>query len=305
MITEEIKQAVRTALLDARERFTGSDAQFARQYGIGGAVFSRLKNGETDRILSDSAWLTIGRKLDVQPNSRRWNVARTEVYTQIEENLHFCQEFSKSMMLVDDAGIGKTFCAKIIVRNMTNAFYVDCSQAKTKHDFIRLLARTLGIEATGTLRDVLANVKYFLTIIGKALVVLDEFGDLEYNTLLLVKELWNATEGCCAWYAMGADGLRSKVENGIKNKRVGFRELYRRFAEEFLPITPATPDDRMQFYQKLYRDVASVNCSDPDQVDRVVLKCISRVTEKRKSEKETTDFTSLSFLQTSILISQA
>lgn len=210
------------------------------------------------------------------------------------------------MMIVDDAGIGKTFCAKIIVRNMTNAFYVDCSQAKTKFDFVRLLARTIGIESTGTLRDVLANVKYFLSIMGKAIVVLDEFGDLEYNTLLLVKELWNATEGSCAWYAMGADGLRSKIETGIRNKRVGFRELYRRFAEEFLPITPTGPDDRILFYQKLYHDVASVNCDDPDQVDRVVKKCISRVTEKRKdSEKEPTDFTSLSFLQTSILISQS
>lgn len=300
MITTEFKQVVRKALLEARDRFTGSDAVFARQYGMGAAVFSRVKNGEIERILSDGAWITIGRKLDVQTNTRKWNTARTTVYNELEETLNFCQQFSKSMMLVDDAGIGKSFCAKIIVNQLINAFYVDCSQAKNKQDFVRHLARTVGLESTGVYRDVKANLKYFLTIIDKPLIVLDEFGDLEYNTLLEVKELWNATEGRCAWYAIGAEGLRAKIETGIRNKRVGFRELYRRFAEEFIRIAPAGSDDRTNFYKQLYHDVAQVNCNDKSVVDQLVKKCLSR-----RNDHSTSDFTSLSFLQTSILISQA
>ncbi len=45
---------------------------------------------------------------------------------------------------------------------------------------------------------------------GTPLVVLDEAGDLQYEAFLELKALWNATEMCCGWYMMGADGLRRR-----------------------------------------------------------------------------------------------
>lgn len=95
-----------------------------------------------------------------------------------------------------------------------NGFYIDCSQAKTRIHFVRLLARTLGVDDNGKHYEVKANIKYALSVLEKPLIVLDEGGDLEYSTLMIIKELWNASEGNVGWYMMGADGLKAKMKKG-------------------------------------------------------------------------------------------
>ncbi|WP_318546324.1 hypothetical protein [Flavobacterium columnare] len=41
-------------------------------------------------------------------------------------------------------------------RILKNCFYVDASQAKTKQLFIRLIAKTIGLDNTGKYADVIA-----------------------------------------------------------------------------------------------------------------------------------------------------
>ena len=52
-LTNEFKNSVITALLEVRKNFDGTDAAFARQWGINGSVFNRMKTGETEQILKD------------------------------------------------------------------------------------------------------------------------------------------------------------------------------------------------------------------------------------------------------------
>jgi hypothetical protein len=276
MITIEFREKVREAVLQARENYGGSDSDYAKSLGISNSIYSRLKKGETERIISDSMWLTIGRELDVTMHKNSWKIARTTVYTEIEASLKFCQTYSKSMVLVDDCGIGKTFCSKHILRSMKNAFYFDCSQAKTKQQFVRGLAKTIGVDHHGRYTDVKANLKYFLNMIETPIIVLDEAGDLEYNAIMEVKELWNATAGTCAWFMIGADGLRSKIENGIQSKKVGYREIFSRFSDEFINLVPSGRLERTHFYQQLIGDVADANVNDKAKVNKMVNKCIQK-----------------------------
>ncbi|WP_449398498.1 hypothetical protein [Chryseobacterium wanjuense] len=129
-LTTEYKNDVRKALLNRRPNFGGTNAQFAKIYGLSGAIYSRLANGEIDRIISDSQWLQIGRELDINIRKSNWKIVKTKVYENIESSINFCKQYSTSMILVDDCGIGKTFCAKNIIKSIKNAFYIDCSQAK-------------------------------------------------------------------------------------------------------------------------------------------------------------------------------
>ena len=52
-LTNDFKVKVRLAILEKRENYGGSDADFSKSLGINNAVFSRLKSGETEKILSD------------------------------------------------------------------------------------------------------------------------------------------------------------------------------------------------------------------------------------------------------------
>ncbi|MBN9293775.1 MAG: ATP-binding protein [Flavobacteriia bacterium] len=276
MVTTLFKEKVRDAVLSARENYGGSDSDFAKSIGTSAPIYSRLKKGELERILSDTQWLTIGRMMDVQLKESKWKVARTVVYEQIEDSLKFCQQNNTSMILVDDCGIGKTFCVKHVIRTMKNAFYLDCSQAKTKQQFIRTLAKTVGVESTGKYIDVKSNLKYFLNLIEMPIIALDEAGDLDYNAFLELKELWNATSGSCAWYMIGADGLRAKIRRGIQNEKVGYREIFSRFSDEFISVTPTGKHERDQFYMQLLEDVAGVNVSDKTAVRQFVTKAMKK-----------------------------
>lgn len=276
IISNEFKSKVRTAILDKRKNYGGSDTDYAKTLGLKPSIYSRIKKGETERILSDTHWITIGRELDVKLFENKWKVARTSVYNQIESSLTFCKELSKSMIMAEDCGIGKTFCTRHIVRNMKNAFYVDCSQGKTKQQFIRLLAKTVGVDNKGRYVDVKGNLKYYINLLEKPLIVLDEAGDLDYNAFLELKELWNGTDGSCGWFMIGADGLRAKINRGINNKKVGYAEIFSRFSDEYVQIVPSGTVDRKNFYSNLIGAVASANANDQKKVNVLVKRCLDK-----------------------------
>lgn len=283
-LTNDFKAKVRVAILEKRANYGGSDADFSKSLQMNNAVFSRLKKGETEKILSDTAWITIGRLLQVKVYEDNWKVARTSVYTEIEDNLSFCKELSKSMVLVDDCGIGKTFCTKHIIRKMKNTFYVDCSQAKSKQMFIKLLARTIGIDNNGKYNEILENVKYYITTLEKPLIILDEAGDLQYDAFLELKGIWNGTDGVCGWYMMGADGLRKKIQKGLSAQKVGYAEIFSRFSDEFIKLVPNGKADRQAYYTELIGAVATANVQDKSKIKLLVNKCISKETTLRYLE---------------------
>jgi len=274
MITPQFKQKVREAILAHRENYGGSDSDYAKTLGIKPSIYSRLKKGETERIISDTIWISMGRELDVQLNENSWKVARTSVYTQIEGSLKFCQQYGKSMILADDCGIGKTFCSRHIVKQLKNAFFVDCSQGKTKQQFIRMLAKTVGVDNKGRYIDVKANLKYYINLLTQPIIVLDEAGDLDYNAFLELKELWNGTN--CAWYMMGADGLRSKIKRGIRNEKVGYAEIFSRFSDEFIKLVPTGSEQKKEFYRDLIGAVATANGVKETKTRTLIRQCLDK-----------------------------
>lgn len=288
-VTPEFKTNVLNALMAHRPNFDGSDVQYAKQYGINGAIYSRLKNGENpDGLVRDSKWLEMGLKLDVQKDSKKWVTVETQVYLEIYESVLFCQENAKSFMLVDGPGIGKTYTGKILARKLKNCFYIDGSQAKSKIEFIRLFARTLGIDDKGKIVQIKAQIKYILKILPNPVVIIDEAGDLDDKTFLEIKEIWNDTEGRCGWYMMGADGLENKVQRNINNKKPGFTEIFSRFGERYNHITPLDKNEKFSFYKKLITEVITANVQDRTKVSGIVQKCLKndsgRISGLRRAE---------------------
>lgn len=280
-LPENFKQEVVSALLAVRPNYSGSDAAFAKQWGINGSVFSRIRGGETEGLLRDAQWLSMGRQLDVSVNQRTWKVAKTEVFEIIEEDIDFCQRYSKSKMFVDDCGIGKTFTAKYLARTRKNCFYLDASQYKTRHLFARALARAIGVDATGRLADVKADIKYYLKTLPQPIVIIDEAGDLEGSAFLDLKEYWNATEDACGWYLMGAEGFREFIRRGMKHKKVGYREIFSRFSERYTSIVPSDLNEKQHFYKRLLTDVLTINAPDNNELNDIIRKCLTKDEENR------------------------
>lgn len=86
-----------------------------------------------------------------------------------------------------------------------------------------------------------------LRTLGRPQIILDEAGDLAYEAFLEIKAAWNATEGCCSWYLMGADGFRAKLERGVEFKTVGFAEIRSRCGDRYSSVTPPEGEERKKF----------------------------------------------------------
>lgn len=248
MITEELKTRVIAEMQNRRNLFNGSDAKFAVSLGINNAVYSRIKNGEHDRVLSNDNWISLARKFEISlKNEAQWHTANTPVYEYISGQLAKCQEDSISCLLCDAADIGKTYAARIYVKTHKNAVYIDCSQVKSKQKLIRSIAKEFGVGHTGKYNDVYEDLVFYLRSIANPIVVLDEAGDLDYSAFLELKALWNATERCCGWMMMGAEGLKEKVCRAIHCKKVGYTEIFSRYGNRYQRITPEGKDEHDQF----------------------------------------------------------
>lgn len=272
MISKEQKSKILAAIKEARQNYP-SDAKHASSLGIATSVYSSLKNGGVEKQLSDAGWISIARKLGVElREGMQWKAAKTQTWEYITTQLGFCQESSLSAILCDVPNIGKTFTAKLYVQTHKNAVYVDCSQVKTKRKLVRKIAKEFGVGGVGTYYDLYDDLVYYLKSIERPLIVLDEAGDLQYEAFLELKALWNATERCCAWYMMGADGLKAKINRNVECAKVGYAEMLSRFGDKYSKVTPDDKKERERFLQKQARVVASVNAPAGTDIGKIVRK---------------------------------
>lgn len=288
-ITISIKKRILTAMEQNRVNYP-SDAKHAASLGISSAIYSQLKQGQTERVLSESNWITIARRLGVELRpGMEWKAALTATYKYIFAQLEACQESSLSAIMCDMPNIGKTFTSRQYVASHKNAIYVDCSQVKTKRMLVRKIAKEFGVGSNGTFADIYDDLVYYLRTVDRPLVVLDEAGDLSYEAFLELKALWNATERCCAWYMIGADGLRAKIDRNVDVKKVGYAEMLSRYGDRFCKVTPDDGKERQAFLMEQARVVASANSPSGADVRHIVLKsggALRRVyTEIEKSKR--------------------
>lgn len=265
MITTDIKNKILAAIKANRANYP-SDAKHAASLGITTSVYSAVKNGQTERVLSDANWISIARKLGVSLRGEiEWKVAKTPTYKFITAQLEACQTGGISAIMCDLPNIGKTFTARHYVKTHPNAIYIDCSQVKTKLKLVRKIAAEFGVDSKGRYSDVYDDLVYYLGSIDSPLIILDEAGDLQYEAFLELKALWNATERCCAWYMMGADGLKEKINRSIECKKVGYTEMLSRYGDRYSKVTPDDSKERTKFLIEQARIVARLNA--PDGID--------------------------------------
>lgn len=260
----QVLQAIRKELSRVKSiSMKGYNRQVARTLGISETTISRVGKGE-DVAIGEASLIRVAEILGLT-----WIKAETEVYEKIRKHILYCQQSATSTILVDGCGIGKTYSAKQVQRNLENCYYVDASQCKTRTLFAKALAEAIGvslrIEVRGKVKEIRnyngikSAVKDALANRTKQVVIIDEAGDLDYQAFCDIKEYWNATKGVCGWYLMGADGLRHKIEQGRKREIQSFEETFSRFAANYKRITPIEDSKRLEFYKTLAEQILRAN----------------------------------------------
>lgn len=262
MLTTEVKNKIIVQMNSHRTNYT-SDNKHAIVLGINNAQYSRIKNGELTKVISEPKWISLARILGVElKENRQWETVKTETFNYITTQLESCQNRSISAIFCDIAGIGKSHTAKHYVENNQNAVYIDCSQVKSKQKLIRKIAREFGVDHSGRYADVYEDLVFYIQTIATPLIILDEAGDLDYTAFLELKALWNATEYLCGWYMMGADGLEQKITRQKDLKKVGYTEIFDRYGNGYKKVTPNGKDALLEFNMQQIALVSKANHSN-------------------------------------------
>lgn len=271
-ITPQLKSAIVKGLKVLRDNFGGSDKAFATSIEINAAQLSQIMAGNYYKVLSDANWINLARLTNISlKGDAPWKTAGTTVFNSITKQLKRCQESGISGILCDDADIGKTYAAKEYVRQNKYAVLIDCSQVKTKQMLVRAIAKEFGVDHTGPYKNVYLNLNWYLkNQAHNPLVILDEAGDLDGSARLELKALWNATEGCCGWYQMGADGLRELIRRGIEHKKVGYVETFSRYGRKFQRFTPEGKEERNKYQMQQAALIIKANAPAGTDVQQVL-----------------------------------
>lgn len=264
-LTIDIKQRILEGIKADRNNYS-SDSKHATSLGISAPVYTALKQGKTERQLSDAKWMSIARRLGISLSpEQEWKGVETQTYLSITGKLEACQKDSLCGLLCDVPNIGKSYTARLYAKSHKNVAYIDCSQVKTKRQLVRQIAKEFGVNVNGRYYDLYAELVKCIRELTSPLVILDEAGDLQHEAFLELKALWNATEYMCGWYMMGADGLRAKIQRLIECEKVGYAEILSRFGDRYGRITPENEKERKLFELTQAIEVAGANA--PEGVD--------------------------------------
>lgn len=98
MITTEQKKKILAAMAQDRVRFD-SDSKHAKVLGLATSVYSMVKQGQTDRTISDGNWIRLARRLGVSLRHEiEWKTGKTDTFIIVTKQLETAQSSALSMI---------------------------------------------------------------------------------------------------------------------------------------------------------------------------------------------------------------
>ncbi len=232
-LTQEQKDEIRELARAYVNRFPSQAKAATSLKGIiSTGTLSTLLNGKYEAI-SDEMFLRLRAQVSVR-SSAEWQICQTQMYCELMTLLEDAQEYQNVAWAIAPAGSGKTTAARLYVAQRENAFLVSCSEDMRRGDFIREMARTVGIDVGDmSLRMALdKTIKYLQT--------LDKLSDA---VLYYFINIYNALEGPCGLFFISTHYIRRRMEIGLAYNKKGYDEIHSRICRKFVELTPTSEFD--------------------------------------------------------------
>lgn len=201
--------------------------------GVSAGTLSSILNRNWDNI-SEEMWLKIQRQV---ASGGGWRLCETAAWQALMLYFADAQEESNVMWVTGPAGIGKSTAAREYAKAHREVFTLTCSEDMTRADFVRELARVVGVNAQGLkVRETLQAIIRELGNKDGALLIFDEGDKLTDSVLYYYVSLYNALEDICGMVFLSTDYIHKRVERGVQACRKGYDELDSRICRRFIPL---------------------------------------------------------------------
>lgn len=243
-LTLKEKERIRTRLRMYVAKYPSQNKAAGSLKGTSAGTVSSILNGKWENI-SEDMWRKIGDQVGtVGDNVDGWQIVETGAYQEISFALDDAQKWKNVTWIVGEAGCGKTTTAKIYAGEHREVFYMQCSEDIYKGEFVREIARLVGIRGEGyTVRGLWKEILANLIQMDAPLLIFDEADKLTESVFHYFISLYNKLEDKCGVVFMSTDYIKKRIKNGLRWEKPGYKEFYSRIGRKYFELEETTPND--------------------------------------------------------------
>lgn len=232
----EQKRAISEKLAEYVSRYPSQAKAANSLKGTSAGTVNAILKGKFENI-SDEMFCYIRSQIESNKVDG-WQLCGTAAFKDVSTFLEDAQQYQNVSWVVGPAGIGKTTAATIYARGHKNVFYLPCSEDMHKSDFVRELARKIGIRTEGlTVRETLAAITAELVTLDHPLLIFDEGDKLTDSVMYYYISLYNALEDKCGMVFLSTPYIEKRINRGVAADRKGYAEMYSRICRRFVQLT--------------------------------------------------------------------
>ena len=243
-LTNKEKEQIASRLKTYVSKFGSQNKAVASMKGTSAGTVSNILNGKWENI-SEDMWRKVSdQTATLGSNDEGWQIVETNAFHEISLALKDAQDFKNVTWVVGEAGCGKTTTAKIYGEENREVFYILCSEDLHKGDFVREIARKMGIRTEGyTVRELWTTIQNELIQMEAPLLVFDEADKLIESVFQYFISLYNKIEDKCGVLFMSTDYIKTRISRGLRCKKRGYKEFYSRIGRKYFELDDTTHND--------------------------------------------------------------
>ena len=262
-LSNKQKDAIREALRAYVAKYPSQNKAAGSLKNTSVGTISSIVNGKYENI-SDKMFRDIAAQIGGGKNETGWQIVETSAYQEINFALDDAQRWRNVTWVVGEAGCGKTTTARLYTEEHKEVFYILCSEDMKKGDFVREIARKVGIKTDGhNIREVWSLILDDVIQMEAPLLIFDEADKLTEPVFHYFISMYNKLEEKCGIIFLSTDYIVKRIQNGLRYRKPGYKEFYSRMGRKFFELEATTPND-------VYSICVANGLSDQKKIDEVI-----------------------------------
>ena len=262
---ESEKKVIVANLKSYIERYPSQNKAAGSLEGISAGTLSSMLNGNWSRI-SDSMWTKVAEQVKPTGSSSAtgWTIVETGAFQEISYAMQDAQEYMNVTWVVGEAGCGKTTTGRLYAESHKEAFYILCSEDMLKGEFVRTIARRLGIRSEGyTVRELWQAIIDSIIQMERPLIIFDEADKLPESVFQYFISMYNNLEDRCGVVFLSTDYIKRRISNGLRYGRKGYKEIFSRIGRKYFDLEPTSAQD-------VYAICTANGITSRDEIDKII-----------------------------------
>jgi len=241
-VTLKEKESIRERLKIYVSKYPSQTKAVGSLKGISAGTVSNILNGRFENI-SDEMFRNVASQIGGMGSSA-WQIVETGAYQEITEVLKDAQRWRNVTWVVGEAGSGKSTTACMYSQEKKEVFYILCSEDMKKGDFVREIARTVGIRGEGyNIRELWSLILDDVIQMDDPLLIFDEADKLTEPVFHYFISLYNKLEEKCGIVFLSTDYIMKRITNGLRFRKPGYKEFHSRIGRKFYELEPTDAND--------------------------------------------------------------